>query len=153
MLLSKACVYGVRASLYMSLVYQEDNYISIRGMSQKLNISFHFLTKILQQITHAGLMHSYKGPNGGINLSKDPREITIIEIIDAIDGLDVFTECVIGLPGCGKNKPCPLHEKWAAARMELQDMFTNTTLHEMAVKSKELNLRLSDELNIQDLTS
>ncbi len=151
MLLSKACIYGVRASLYMSLVYQKDRYISIREMSEKLNISFHFLTKILQQITHAGLMHSYKGPNGGINLSKDPNEITIIKIVDAIDGMAVFTECVIGLPGCGRNKPCPLHEKWAVARQELQDMFENTTLHEMAISSKKLNLRLSDELSIEEL--
>ncbi len=151
MLLSKACIYGVRASLYMALVYHKDSYISIRDMSQKLDISFHFLTKILQQITQAGLMHSYKGPNGGINLSKNPREITIIEIIDAIDGLDVFTECVIGLPGCGKNKPCPLHEKWAIARQELQDMFENTTLHEMAFNSKKLNLRLSNEFSIKEL--
>jgi len=153
MLLSKACIYGVRASLYMSLVYSEGSFVSIKEMAGKLNISFHFLTKILQQITHAGIMHSYKGPNGGIALSKHPEKITIMEVVQAVDGNGLFEECLLGLPGCGAKKPCPMHEKWGDAREKIKFMFENTTLREMSNKSIDFDLRLSDEFQVRDLVN
>ncbi|HCT51303.1 MAG TPA: transcriptional regulator, partial [Balneola sp.] len=65
MLLSKSCVYGLRASIYLASKSDEE-FNSIKEMSDKLEISFHFLTKILQQLTAESLMVSYKGPKGGI---------------------------------------------------------------------------------------
>ncbi len=144
MLLSKSCVYGLRASLYLAS-NQNGEYVSIREMSDKLNISFHFLTKILQQLTSAGLMESYKGPNGGIRLTKDGSDVNLFEIVAAIDGVELFTECALGLPGCGTEKPCPLHEKWAETRDRIRLMLENTDLVELAQKGKKLNLRITDD--------
>jgi len=144
MLLSKSCVYGLRASLYLASLKNGD-YIPIRVMSEKLDISFHFLTKILQQLTGAGLMESFKGPNGGIRLSKAGDEITLMEVVEAIDGRDLLTECALGLPGCGVEKPCPLHEKWADTRDNIRHMLENTTLIELAKKGKKENLRITAE--------
>lgn len=121
------------------------DYIPIRVMSEKLDISFHFLTKILQQLTGAGLMESFKGPNGGIRLSKAGDEITLMEVVEAIDGRDLLTECALGLPGCGVEKPCPLHEKWADTRDNIRHMLENTTLIELAKKGKKENLRITAE--------
>ncbi|MGK7370476.1 MAG: RrF2 family transcriptional regulator [Candidatus Halalkalibacterium sp. M3_1C_030] len=142
MLLSKSCVYGLRASLFLAS-NQDRDYISIREMSDKLNISFHFLTKILQQLSAAGLMESYKGPNGGIRLTKSGSEVNLFEIVAAIDGVELFTECALGLPGCGTAKPCPLHDKWAEARDGIRIMLENTDLVELAKKGKKLNLRIT----------
>lgn len=142
MLLSKSCVYGLRASLYLAS-NQDRGYVSIREMSDKLNISFHFLTKILQQLTAGGLMESYKGPNGGIRLTKSGSEVNLYEIVAAIDGVELFTECALGLPGCGTEKPCPLHEKWAEARDGIKVMLETTNLVELAKKGKKLNLRIT----------
>lgn len=152
MLLSKACIYGIRASLYMAVVHDRNGeYVPIREISDKLDISFHFLTKILQQITLADLMHSYKGPKGGIALSKSPEDIKLIEIIHAIDGEGLFRECVLGLPGCGLKNPCPMHDKWAIAREAMKEVFERTSLREMAEKSKNMNLRLADNFSIGEL--
>lgn len=142
MLLSKSCVYGLRASLFLA-ANQNSEYVSIREMSDKLNISFHFLTKILQQLTAAELMESYKGPNGGIRLTKAGSDVNLFEIIAAIDGVEVFTECALGLPGCGTEKPCPLHEKWAEARDGIRVMLENTNLVELAKQGKKENLRIT----------
>lgn len=144
MLLSKSCVYGLRASLYLAS-NQNGQYISIREMSEKLDISFHFLTKILQQLTGAGLMESYKGPNGGVRLTKAGRSISLFEIVEAIDGEDLFTECVLGLPGCGSKKPCPLHDKWTDTRASIRTMLEDTDLVELADKGKNSNLRLTED--------
>lgn len=142
MLLSKSCVYGLRAALYLA---SQDNgeYVPIRQMSEKLDISFHFLTKILQELSAAGLMKSYKGPNGGIKLTKSGREITLMEIVVAIDGTSLLTECALGLPGCGHQKPCPLHDSWAKTRDTIRAMLEETTLVGLAEKGKKLNLRLT----------
>lgn len=150
MLLSKSCVYGIRASLYMATLKDRD-FLSIREISDKLNISFHFLTKILQQLTSAELMESFRGPNGGIRLSKQPDEIKLIEVVSAIDGMSLFTECALGLPGCGIQRPCPLHDKWADTRDQIYNMLANTTLTELAEKAKKEQLRLSDDETINRL--
>lgn len=142
MLLSSSCVYGLRASLYLA-ANQNGDYVSIREMSESLDISFHFLTKTLQQLTSAGLMESQKGPKGGVRLTKKGSNISLYEIVEAIDGSDLFTECALGLPGCGVEKPCPIHEKWADARDNIRAMLQETNLVELAEKGKDLNLRIT----------
>ena len=142
MLLSSSCVYGLRASLYLA-ANQDGDYVSIREMSEKLEISFHFLTKTLQQLTAAGLMESQKGPKGGVRLTKKGSKISLFEIVEAIDGRELFTECALGLPGCGVEKPCPLHDKWAETRDNIREMLQETNLLELAGKGKEMNLRIT----------
>lgn len=144
MLLSKSCVYGLRASLFLASS-EKDEYISIRKMSDSLDISFHFLTKILQQLTAADLLESHRGPSGGVRLTRPGDDISLIEIVFAIDGPDLLTECALGLPGCGIEKPCPLHEKWASTRDSIRRMLDDTTLDELSRKGKEGNLRLTAE--------
>lgn len=144
MLLSSACVYGLRASLYLASL-KESSFISITQISEKLEISRHFLTKVLQQLTDAGLMKSMTGPKGGVRLAHPADEIKLLEIVAAIDGTDVLTECVLGLPGCGSAKPCPLHDEWAETRDQIRTMLEKTSLKGLARKGKEGNLRITDK--------
>jgi Rrf2 family transcriptional regulator, iron-sulfur cluster assembly transcription factor len=144
MLLSKSCVYGLRASLFLAS-REEGEFIPIRNMSEKLEISFHFLTKILQQLTAEGILESFKGPNGGVRLTKPGTEIPLMDIVLAIDGPQLLTECALGLPGCGVKNPCPLHDKWAETRDSIREMLEKTTLTELVKKGKAENLRLTTE--------
>jgi Rrf2 family transcriptional regulator, iron-sulfur cluster assembly transcription factor len=150
MLLSKSCVYGLRASLYLAA--RDDNgFVPIREMSDKLEISFHFLTKILQQLTGEGMLESYKGPNGGVRLTRPGDDISLMEVVMAIDGDYMLTECALGLPGCGVMKPCPIHEKWAETRDGIRNMLESTTLTELTKKGKDLDLRITAEGGFRDL--
>lgn len=150
MLLSKSCVYGLRASLFLA-THPNGKYTPIRELSEKLDISFHFLTKILQQLTADGILESFKGPNGGVRLTRPGSEVTLIEVVEAIDGDYLLTECALGLPGCGVMKPCPLHEKWAETRDSIREMLEETTLTELAQKGKTENLRLTAEGGFEDI--
>lgn len=143
MLLSKSCVYGLKASLFLASA-QDEGYISIREVSEQLEISFHFLTKVLQELTAAGLLESQKGPKGGVRLTRSGSEMSLYEIVEAIDGTELFTECALGLPGCGTAKPCPLHEKWGQTRDRIRGMLVNTNLAELALKSKNMDWRITD---------
>jgi Rrf2 family transcriptional regulator, iron-sulfur cluster assembly transcription factor len=144
MLLSKSCVYALRASLYVATV-SNGSYVSLNQISDKLDLSYHFITKIFQELTRKGLMESMKGPNGGVRLKQPSGEVFLVEIVAAIDGMDLLTECALGLPGCGIAKPCPLHDQWAEARDGIRIMLEKTSLENLVEKGKAGNLRITAE--------
>lgn len=124
---------------------KEGEFIPIKKMSNKLEISFHFLTKILQQLTAQQILESFKGPNGGVRLNKPGRDVQLMDIVLAIDGEQLLTECALGLPGCGIKNPCPLHDKWAETRDAIKSMLEHTTLTELVEKGRAENLRLTTD--------
>lgn len=142
MLLSKSCEYGIRATLHLARL-RSDGYVSIRDISEELDISFHFLTKIFQKLTLAGLLASFRGPNGGVALARPGKDIRLLDIVVALDGDGLFHECILGLPGCGNRTPCPLHASWAVERLRLRAMFEGMTLAATADELEALGLRLS----------
>jgi len=144
MLLSQSCMYGIRAALLIATKGEsdKDSFIPIRRIADQLDVSFHFLTKILQVLTHAKLMESYKGPNGGVRLARPAEELSLIDVVEAIDGNDVFDNCLLGLPGCKDDNPCPLHEKWSNSIDQLRALFQETSLAQLAKESSEFLYRL-----------
>jgi Rrf2 family protein len=145
MLLSKACEYGIRAVLYLTSG-PNDTYVPIRSVSDALGIPYHFLAKVVQTLAQADVITSSRGPHGGIALARPASQITLKEIVLAIDGASIFTECVLGLPGCGERKPCPLHEQWATARDRIHRMFDHVSLAEMAERMEAQDFRLANLL-------
>lgn len=129
-MLSKSCEYGLRAVLYLASLDQE-GYVAIGTISEELDISFPFLTKIFQKLNDAGLLTSQRGPKGGVALTQPADKVSLYEIVVAIDGDDLFEECVLGLPNCGDAEPCPLHDEWAGERDRVERMFRNATLAEL----------------------
>ena len=133
-LFSKGCTYAIRASLLVTIKEIKDGrkFIPIRELSDELDLSFHFLTKIMQLLTEARIMESFRGPNGGVGLARPAKEITLVDVIAAVDGMALFNGCALGLPGCGEKTPCPLHDAWAKRRQDLHRMFQKTTLASLA---------------------
>ena len=94
-------------------------------------------------LAQEGILISYRGPNGGVALARSADRITLREIVTAIDGEELFFECLLGLPGCGEQRPCPLHQWWAAVRTELSQVFAGTTVAELRDKVTRFDLRLA----------
>ncbi|MDC1068767.1 Rrf2 family transcriptional regulator [Candidatus Kapabacteria bacterium] len=149
-LLSKSCIYGIRASIFVAIKYEEDKYLSIPQIANELQLSSHFLTKILQKLTIKEILLSYRGPNGGVKLKNNPEEVKLLEIIEAIDGLTLFEECALGLEGCGMYYPCPLHYSWSKHRESLMELFERETLKSLAdsVNTAGFRLRTLDVANL-----
>ena len=129
-MLSTACKDAIRAMIYIAKNHRDD-YMSINEIAKELNLSFYFLSKILQKLVKGELLKSYRGPNGGVKLAKPAEEIRIIDIIEIIDGTKFFSECILGLEKCSDDNPCPIHYMWADKRDEIQKMFENTTLKDI----------------------
>lgn len=141
--LSKRCEYGLRAVLFLVAQRERRPYIAIREISDALDVSFHFLTKILQALTEGGFLTSYRGPSGGVALAREAHEITVLDLVECLEGPDLFRSCVLGLDGCGSRKPCPLHAEWTVQRKALRDMFSRTSLDALGKKTAADGLRLT----------
>lgn len=143
MILSKSCIYGIQAAIHVA-AQGSHGYVPIHLIAERLSISFHFLTKVLQQFTQAGILSSYRGPKGGVALAKPADTISLYELIAAIDGTEMFTECLLGLPGCGKAAPCPAHDHWVEVRLKLGSIARSVSLEQLGQRANELNVRLTD---------
>ena len=124
---SKKCEYGLQACLYLAANKKDEVYTSDE-IAKQLKIPKEFVSKILQSLTASGLISSKKGKNGGFSLAKDPQKIKLIDIVAAIDGLDIFENCVLGFPNCLSDTPCPVHNKWGELRTKAYQMLTEETL-------------------------
>lgn len=143
MLLSKSCIYGIRAAIYLAI--QEDrHFVPIKEIADKLDISFHFLTKVLQILTQAGLIKSEKGPKGGVALLKPSKKISIYDVIYALDGAAVLHNCALGFPGCSDENPCSLHKIWKVTKTELRTDLQTANLRLMAKDIVSGSIRLFD---------
>lgn len=142
-ILSNASEYGIRALLYLASRSQNNEFISIGKISEDLNISFHFLTKICQTLVQHGLLESARGPAGGITFKRPPTQILLSEVILALEGKNFFDKCVLGLPGCGDRKPCPFHAFWRVMKLTVKSEFETTTLATLSSQMLENDLRIN----------
>lgn len=137
---SKKCEYGLQAVLYLA-TKEPGEVVSSDEIAQKLSIPKEFVSKILQSLTESGIVDSKKGKSGGFFLAKKTTRIHLIDIVAAIDGLEIFNKCVLGFPNCSPDKPCPLHDKWGELRTKAYDMLTNETIDQFKEKTlRKINL-------------
>jgi len=132
---SKKCEYGLQAVLYLA-AKENGEIVPVDEIAKKLSIPKEFVSKILQSLTESGIIFSKKGKSGGFAIAKDLKKIRLIDIVAAIDGLEIFNSCVLGFPTCSPDNPCPLHEKWGRLRTNAYNMLTDETLDQL--KSKTL---------------
>ena len=143
-LFSRQCEYALQAVMYLAL--REDHKTTpIKELTEKLDIPFHFLAKILQDLSHKGLLISQKGPSGGFSLGAGPEKINLLQIIEAIDGPGFRRNCVLGFEECSQTDPCSLHEQWALSRDGIIAMLESNSIGQMAVKMRKPQYRKKDK--------
>ena len=138
-MLSNTCKYAIRSVIYLALTGGEKK-IGIKKISKELNIPTPFLGKILQTLAKNKMLLSTKGPNGGFSLAKPASEISLLSIIEIIDGLDLFKECLIGLRSCSATAhddvQCPIHHKYWPISKQIYDLFNTETIENFADEIK-----------------
>lgn len=123
-MLSNTTKYAVRAVIYLALNGKSDSKIGIKQISKDLEIPTPFLGKILQSLAKHKLLTSTKGPHGGFSLGKSAYQISLMDIVEIIDGLDSFNMCVLGLKTCTESQAyCPIHNSYSGIREQLKNLF------------------------------
>ena len=131
-MLSNTCKYAIRAVLYLAINDKENEKIGIKKISEDLKMPSPFLGKILQVLSKHKILNSTKGPHGGFSLGKNADDISLLDIVQIIDGLDFFEACIIGVKVCendaSKKEICPFHDKLDPIRDELHKQFKNLSI-------------------------
>jgi len=140
---SRQCEYAMQAVLYLALKHDKEM-TSIKELTKKLEIPYHFVAKILQDLTRKGLLISHKGPAGGFKLAVPAKEITILQIIEAIDGLSFLEKCVLGFPACSDEEQCAVHKEWDEIRKKISTMLATKSILEMADSTQKHQYKMVD---------
>jgi len=134
---SKACEYGIKASIFIAINSYEDRRVNSKEISEEINSPTAFTAKILQALVRHKIVKSLKGPYGGFSIEKNKiSSIKLSQIVRAIDGDKIFNGCGLGLHTCNEEHPCPVHDKFKIVRRELKDLLENTNLMQLALDIK-----------------
>lgn len=131
MQLSRKADYGIRGILYLAL--QPAKKVTPLGeIATAQAIPPSFLPKILQELVRGGIVRSHRGSHGGFSLAKPPREITLLEIIQAIEGPLALNLCLICPGRCPYEHICAVRPVWQKAQRLLTTILGQTTLAALA---------------------
>lgn len=140
---SKACEYGIRAIIYILSQNSKGKKLGIKDICKEIDAPEFFTAKILQSLVKQGVMSSTKGPNGGFYVEKEQENLTLLDLVKAIDGNQIFEGCGLGLKDCSENNPCPIHYQFKSIRDQLRDMLDTCTIKDLAADLEKGTVFLS----------
>jgi len=134
MQITRQADYAVRAVLYLSRM-GDDQRAATSKVAQAQRIPPSFLAKIISQLSIAGLLRTSRGARGGVTLARAPKDITLLEVVEAIDGPIMLNECVGDNATCAFDKDCPLRPVWCDAQEELVNRLRGTNFEQLMAQS------------------
>jgi Rrf2 family protein len=129
--LSRSCEYALQAVMYLATKSRNTPVLQ-RDISSALNIPQHFLGKILQTLTRHDIVTSQKGKSGGFFLKRSPKEFSLYDIVQVIDGSSFLDRCVLGFVGCSDDNPCPVHDEWMDAKKDIIKIFKEKNIKQLS---------------------
>ncbi|MDI1233129.1 MAG: Rrf2 family transcriptional regulator [bacterium] len=131
---SKACEYGIRATIYIAEQSQNDKKVSLKEVAQAIESPEAYTSKILQKLSHNKIINTNKGPTGGFSIEKRVLDsLNLSNIVFAIDGDSMYNGCGLGLKQCNAKMPCPVHNQFKEIRDQLKYMLETTTIKSLTV--------------------
>ncbi|HMV96865.1 MAG TPA: Rrf2 family transcriptional regulator [Anaerolineales bacterium] len=134
MQITRQADYAVRAVLHLART--GDQRTATSTIAEEQHIPPSFLAKIISQLSIAGLLHTSRGARGGVTLAREAKEITLLEVIEAIDGPIQLNECVGENGICSFDEQCPLRPVWCDAQEELVGRLKGTNFADMIAKGQ-----------------
>lgn len=131
-MLSNACKYAIRSSIYIAMSTQKGEKVSIKEVAESINSPVSFTAKILQKLVKSDIVLSSRGIGGGFWLAANKADkIFMIDIVKAIDDAESLNSCVLGLSECSEKMPCPAHKNYKHIKASILEMLNKTSLGEM----------------------
>ena len=134
MQITRQADYAIRAVMYVSKLGQNQ-----RAATSQIALEEHippsFLAKIISQLSIAGLLQTSRGARGGVMLARSAEEITLLDVVESIDGPIALNECVNDENACTFGMDCQLRPIWCDAQEELVSRLKSTNFAQFANKS------------------
>jgi len=116
--------YAIRCVLYLSK--KEETIVMVDEISQAMSIPKSFLAKILQKLSKAAVVKSFRGVKGGFRLAKKPEQVNLLDIIEAIEGATAMNRCALDSAVCTFSNTCTVHPVWVNLRNMVEDSLRKT---------------------------
>jgi Rrf2 family protein len=130
MQITRQADYAVRAVLHLARMGNTER-AATSTVAKEQNIPPSFLAKIISQLSIAGLLHTSRGARGGVTLAREPKDITLLEVVEAIDGPIQLNECVGNDGVCTFEGDCPIKPVWCNAQEELVQRLKRTNFAQL----------------------
>jgi len=131
MRLTRAGEYAIRCVLYLTM-HRDRPVIARKEIAEAMDIPAQFLGKVAQQLARSGIIAIRQGAQGGYELVRRPQDVTLLSLVEAIDGEIFLNDCIHRPDSCDRQRLCSVHEVWDRARRQLRDTLGGTTLAELA---------------------
>ncbi len=132
-MISQTAEYALRAIVFMAETHDEAH--TNQQIAAATKVPAGYLSKVLQGLTRSGLVVSWRGLGGGFALAKAPEEMTILEIVDAVDPLPRIHSCPLQIKEHGTNL-CALHRRLDEATAQVEKTFRETTVAELLIRPR-----------------
>ncbi len=137
MQITRQADYAVRAVLHVAQL-KDGERLATSVIAEEENIPLPFLAKIVSQLSVKGILDAMRGASGGVRLARPAAEISLLEVIEAIDGEIAFNRCVLNEDVCPNISTCPVHEVWCDAQRELIHRLQNTRFDDLLDRQQAL---------------
>ncbi len=123
--------YAVRGIVYLA-TRPGDRVCLLSEIAEAVDVPQTFLAKIFQQFSKIGLVRSYRGTGGGFVLGRPPENISLLEVVEAVEGPITPNRCVSAPGECDRSSLCKVHPVWIDVQNQIRDILANVTLKELS---------------------
>jgi Rrf2 family protein len=141
MQITRQAEYAVRTVLY--LAKQEPGAcVPTARIAKEQDIPTSFLAKIILQLSAVGLLHTTRGAKGGVMLARTSDAISLLEVIEAVDGAIELNDCVLEAARCQRSRTCPVRRTWCEARTDLVKRLSHAKFAQLAADGRSVDEEL-----------
>jgi Rrf2 family protein len=131
--ISRKIDYGLRAVIYLASI-DTKAIVPFREIARQMMVPEDFLAKILKTLVDQGLVRSTRGPHGGYALAKAPSEVSVLDVIEAVEGPVAINVCLDGEDPCGKASACTMVDVWRRGQEKMLEVYREAKLAELTLK-------------------
>ena len=123
--------YGIRSVLYLARQpYKKISFVT--EISEQYKIPRSFLAKILQKLVKAKIVRSYRGVKGGFSLARQAKDISVLDVLEAIEGKMAMNLCLSDKKKCDFSRNCPVHSVWANVQSKIIEILKKSNFEELS---------------------
>jgi Rrf2 family protein len=135
MQVTRATDYAVRIMVELASLPPGDK-VQLNELIESTGVRGSFLSKVVQRLVHAGMVSSHRGTRGGFSLRVSGEEVTLLDVIEAIEGPTQMNLCLGSGPGCERKSWCGVHPIWKKAQSAFVQELCSVSIAHLAVESK-----------------
>lgn len=133
MCLSQTTGYAIMALAYVESLERKPCHV--RDVAAGTGIPQPYLARIISRLSHIGILAAKRGYRGGIAVNRSASDISLLEVVEAVEGKDWIGPCLLGTQKCATHFVCPTHDFWVEIQRQIADKLRTTTLADVIAAS------------------